>query len=134
MALMTYAEAAVLAMAHEMEADPRVVVIGEDVGRGDSVYESVFAYDKYLRCLWTDAATICEARTAGAVAQLTRIAFCGIQAGDYDYAETISGDLYDQLSADPSVAVRTFDNLRTILDAARESAKTGQRIQLQTRP
>ena len=34
MALMTYAEAAVLAMAHEMEADPRVVVIGEDVGRG----------------------------------------------------------------------------------------------------
>lgn len=34
MALMTYAEAAVLALAHEMEADPRVVVIGEDVGRG----------------------------------------------------------------------------------------------------
>lgn len=34
MALMTYAEAAVLAVAHEMEADPRVVVIGEDVGRG----------------------------------------------------------------------------------------------------
>jgi pyruvate dehydrogenase E1 component beta subunit len=34
MALMTYAESAVLAMAHEMEADPKVVVIGEDVGRG----------------------------------------------------------------------------------------------------
>jgi len=29
----------------------------------------------------------------------------GIQAGDYDYAETISGDLYDQLSADSSVKV-----------------------------
>jgi pyruvate dehydrogenase E1 component beta subunit len=34
MALMTYAAAAALAVAHEMEADPRVVVIGEDVGRG----------------------------------------------------------------------------------------------------
>jgi len=34
MALMTYAEAAALALAHEMEADPRVVVLGEDVGRG----------------------------------------------------------------------------------------------------
>ena len=34
MALMTYAEAAVLALEHEMEADPRVVVLGEDVGRG----------------------------------------------------------------------------------------------------
>jgi peptide/nickel transport system substrate-binding protein len=31
----------------------------------------------------------------------------GIQAGDYDYAETISGDLYDQLSADESVVIRT---------------------------
>jgi len=30
----------------------------------------------------------------------------GVQAGDYDYAETISGDLYDQLSADSSVAIR----------------------------
>ena len=29
----------------------------------------------------------------------------GIQAGDYDYAETISGDLYDQLSGDASVKV-----------------------------
>ncbi len=34
MALMTYAEAAVLALEHEMEADRRVVVLGEDVGRG----------------------------------------------------------------------------------------------------
>jgi len=34
MALMTYAEAAVLAVSHAMEADPQVVVVGEDVGRG----------------------------------------------------------------------------------------------------
>ncbi|WP_372827187.1 alpha-ketoacid dehydrogenase subunit beta [Polaromonas sp.] len=34
MALMTYAEAAALAVAYEMEADANVVVIGEDVGRG----------------------------------------------------------------------------------------------------
>jgi len=31
---MSYAEAAVAAVAHEMEADPNVVVLGEDVGRG----------------------------------------------------------------------------------------------------
>ena len=31
---MSYAEAAVAALAHEMEADPAVVVLGEDVGRG----------------------------------------------------------------------------------------------------
>jgi pyruvate dehydrogenase E1 component beta subunit len=31
---LSYAEAAVLAMQREMQADPRVVVIGEDVGRG----------------------------------------------------------------------------------------------------
>lgn len=31
---LTYSEAAVLAVRREMEADPRVVVIGEDVGRG----------------------------------------------------------------------------------------------------
>lgn len=31
---MTYAEAAVAALTHEMEADPNVVVLGEDVGRG----------------------------------------------------------------------------------------------------
>ena len=34
MALMTYAEAAALALAHEMASDANVVVIGEDVGRG----------------------------------------------------------------------------------------------------
>jgi pyruvate/2-oxoglutarate/acetoin dehydrogenase E1 component len=34
MALMTYAQAAALAVAHEMQDDPRVVVVGEDVGRG----------------------------------------------------------------------------------------------------
>jgi pyruvate dehydrogenase E1 component beta subunit len=34
MALMTYAEAAVRALAREMETDPNVVVLGEDVGRG----------------------------------------------------------------------------------------------------
>ena len=32
----------------------------EDVGRGDSVYESVFAYDKYLPCLWLDVGTMCD--------------------------------------------------------------------------
>jgi pyruvate dehydrogenase E1 component beta subunit len=34
MALMTYAQAAALAVAEDMQADPRVVVLGEDVGRG----------------------------------------------------------------------------------------------------
>ncbi len=34
MALMTYAEAAVLALQNEMTADANVVVVGEDVGRG----------------------------------------------------------------------------------------------------
>ncbi|HET8747986.1 MAG TPA: transketolase C-terminal domain-containing protein [Ramlibacter sp.] len=34
MALMTYAQAAQLALQHEMEADANVVVLGEDVGRG----------------------------------------------------------------------------------------------------
>lgn len=34
MALMTYAQAAALALQHEMAADTNVVVIGEDVGRG----------------------------------------------------------------------------------------------------
>ena len=33
----TYAEAAVAALTHEMEADPNVVVLGEDVGRGGIV-------------------------------------------------------------------------------------------------
>lgn len=31
---LSYSEAAVLAIQREMEADPRVVVLGEDVGRG----------------------------------------------------------------------------------------------------
>lgn len=31
---LSYSEAAMLAVRHEMEADPRVVVLGEDVGRG----------------------------------------------------------------------------------------------------
>ncbi len=34
MALMTYAEAAALAVGHAMEADDKVIVLGEDVGRG----------------------------------------------------------------------------------------------------
>jgi pyruvate/2-oxoglutarate/acetoin dehydrogenase E1 component len=34
MALMTYAEAAALAVGHAMEADDQVIVLGEDVGRG----------------------------------------------------------------------------------------------------
>lgn len=34
MAVMTYAQAAALALEREMEADPRIVVLGEDVGRG----------------------------------------------------------------------------------------------------
>ena len=34
MAMMSYAQAALLALQHEMEADDRVVVLGEDVGRG----------------------------------------------------------------------------------------------------
>lgn len=29
-----------------------------DLGRGDSVYESVFCYDKYLSCMWEDVADI----------------------------------------------------------------------------
>lgn len=35
----------------------------EDVGRGDSVYESVFAYDKYLPCLWMQVHDICDPET-----------------------------------------------------------------------
>lgn len=31
----------------------------EDVGRGDSVYESVFCYDKYLPCMWADVDHLC---------------------------------------------------------------------------
>ena len=44
MALMTYAEAAVRALAREMEADHNVVVLGEDVGRG-----GIFAQYKGLQ-------------------------------------------------------------------------------------
>lgn len=32
----------------------------DNVGKGDSVYESVFSYDKYLPCLWVDADAICD--------------------------------------------------------------------------
>jgi serine/threonine protein kinase/Cdc6-like AAA superfamily ATPase len=32
----------------------------DEVGKGDSVYESVFSYDKYLPCLWTDVDAICD--------------------------------------------------------------------------
>lgn len=32
----------------------------EDVGTGDSVYESIFAYDKYLPCMWYDAKELAE--------------------------------------------------------------------------
>jgi serine/threonine-protein kinase len=32
----------------------------EDVGKGDSIYESVFSYDRYLPCLWADVDLICD--------------------------------------------------------------------------
>ena len=32
----------------------------EDLGKGDSVYESVFAYDKYLPCMWSDVNALCD--------------------------------------------------------------------------
>jgi serine/threonine protein kinase/Cdc6-like AAA superfamily ATPase len=32
----------------------------DDLGRGDSVYESVFAYDKYLPCMWSDVNALCD--------------------------------------------------------------------------
>lgn len=31
-----------------------------DVGRGDSVYESVFSYNKYLPCMWSGVGSICD--------------------------------------------------------------------------
>jgi serine/threonine protein kinase len=34
-----------------------------DVGRGDSVYESVFCYDRYLPCMWDATAEICSVDT-----------------------------------------------------------------------
>jgi len=46
-----------------------------DLGRGDSVYESVFCYDKYLSCMWEDAAEIAtrfvERRQLGSLQQQT---------------------------------------------------------------
>ncbi|MBI3693414.1 MAG: protein kinase [Acidobacteria bacterium] len=32
----------------------------EDLGRGDSIYESVFSYDRYLPCLWSGVPEICD--------------------------------------------------------------------------
>ena len=32
----------------------------EDLGRGDSIYESVFCFDKYLPCLWEETEAICR--------------------------------------------------------------------------
>jgi serine/threonine protein kinase/Cdc6-like AAA superfamily ATPase len=32
----------------------------EELGRGDSVYESIFSYDKYLPCLWSETDQICD--------------------------------------------------------------------------
>ncbi len=32
----------------------------KDLWRGDSIYESVFAYDKYLPCMWSDIDDICD--------------------------------------------------------------------------
>jgi hypothetical protein len=31
-----------------------------DVGRGDSVYESVFCYDRYIPCMWADVENVCR--------------------------------------------------------------------------
>ena len=35
-----------------------------DVSRGDSVFESVFSYDKYLPCMWADVDNLCEQFTS----------------------------------------------------------------------
>jgi len=32
---------------------------GQEIGRGESIYESVFAYEMYLPCLWTHARQLC---------------------------------------------------------------------------
>ncbi|MDO9361023.1 MAG: transketolase C-terminal domain-containing protein [Polaromonas sp.] len=53
MALMTYAEAAALAVADEMQADANVVVIGEDVGRG-----GIFGQYKGLQARFGDQRVI----------------------------------------------------------------------------
>jgi serine/threonine protein kinase/Cdc6-like AAA superfamily ATPase len=38
-----------------------------DIGRGDSVYESVFGYDKYLPALWNGAGQICDSLVDGSI-------------------------------------------------------------------
>ncbi len=55
----------------------------EDVGKGDSVYESIFAYDKYLPCLWYDAKAF-----AGHLVDLAPFNFepCDKCKQDSDYA------------------------------------------------
>lgn len=47
MALMSYAEAAALALATEMAADPNVVVLGEDVGRGGIFGQYKGLFDRF---------------------------------------------------------------------------------------
>lgn len=37
-----------------------------DIGRGDSVYESVFSYNRYLPALWDDVKSICDRLVEGA--------------------------------------------------------------------
>jgi hypothetical protein len=32
----------------------------DELGKGDSIYESIFSYEKYLRCMWTETDEICE--------------------------------------------------------------------------
>jgi serine/threonine protein kinase len=39
----------------------------EDIGRGDSVYESVFAYERYLPCVWGGARVLCDKLFASAL-------------------------------------------------------------------
>ncbi len=34
-----------------------------DLWRGDSVYESIFSYDRYLPCMWSDIDQICDRLT-----------------------------------------------------------------------
>ena len=47
-----------------------------------------------------------DAAEATSICQSQPISPCPVQAGDYDYAEMISGDLYESLSKDPSVQVQ----------------------------
>ena len=37
----------------------------EDIARGDSVYESVFSYERYLSCIWADAKSPRQPRMRG---------------------------------------------------------------------